>query len=423
MNLLAHKYIRICLFNLMIVALLGVILRYKIAFSLSIVDQKHLLHAHSHFAFAGWLSQLIMTLMVAYISKEAPFSKKYKWLLIANLITAYGMLLSFPFEGYGVVSITFSTLSIFVSYAFAIIFWRDLNKTKGNKIVNVCFKAALVFNAVSSLGAFSLAAMMATKTIHQNWYLAVVYFFLHFQYNGWFFFGCLGLLFNKLVERGVYQASLQRVYRLFVWACVPAYLLSVLWLEVSVKLYVLIVAAALAQLVAAYLLIKILLKEQFTNAFNKAGKWLLILSVFAFSIKILLQTGSVIPSLSTWAFGFRPIVIGYLHLVLLGMITLFLIGYLLSYKLIPIKRMLITGVFVFTAGVIFNEFLLMLQGVTALKYYNIQQINYWLLAAAVIMLCGIAIITITSKNKIIFKNIKPINDGTGRKNISVIGDQ
>ncbi len=54
-----QKWIKICFINLLIVALLGVTLRYKIAFSLPFVDQKHLLHGHSHFAFAGWITQII----------------------------------------------------------------------------------------------------------------------------------------------------------------------------------------------------------------------------------------------------------------------------------------------------------------------------------------------------------------------------
>ena len=49
------KWLRISLFNLMLVAFLGMILRYKILFSLPFLDQKHLLHAHSHFAFSGWV--------------------------------------------------------------------------------------------------------------------------------------------------------------------------------------------------------------------------------------------------------------------------------------------------------------------------------------------------------------------------------
>ena len=124
------RWLKIALINLLIVACLGVVLRYKILYPLPFVDQKHLLHGHSHFAFAGWITQAIMALLVAYLANEKGNTvyKRYNWLLYANLFTAYGMLISFPIEGYGLFSIIFSTASIFVSYAFAFYYWRDLNK-------------------------------------------------------------------------------------------------------------------------------------------------------------------------------------------------------------------------------------------------------------------------------------------------------
>ena len=63
-----QRWIRISLFNLLLVASIGVILRYKIAFALPFIDQKHLLHGHSHFAFAGWISQALMVLLVGYLA-------------------------------------------------------------------------------------------------------------------------------------------------------------------------------------------------------------------------------------------------------------------------------------------------------------------------------------------------------------------
>ncbi|MEY3762201.1 MAG: hypothetical protein RL281_806, partial [Pseudomonadota bacterium] len=59
-------------------------------------------------------------------------------------------------------------------------------------------------------------------------------------------------------------------------------------------------------------------------------KWVFTLVVIAVSIKLFLQLGSTVHFLSDLAFSFRPIVIGYLHLVLLGVITLFIIGYVLA---------------------------------------------------------------------------------------------
>lgn len=145
MNTYLKRYLRISFINLCIVALLGSIMRYKIAYSLPFVDQKHLLHAHSHFAFVGWISQTLMVLLVQYLSKNSGEDKfiPYRKILIANLISAYGMLLSFPVQGYGAVSITFSTLSEFVFYYFSFCYWRDLNKLKVQSVIHQWFKVGL----------------------------------------------------------------------------------------------------------------------------------------------------------------------------------------------------------------------------------------------------------------------------------------
>ncbi|MCG7859310.1 hypothetical protein MD537_20200, partial [Flavihumibacter sediminis] len=60
MNATANKWIRLALFNLLLVALAGLVLRLKILLPLPWIHHKHLLHAHSHFAFAGWISLFLM---------------------------------------------------------------------------------------------------------------------------------------------------------------------------------------------------------------------------------------------------------------------------------------------------------------------------------------------------------------------------
>ena len=124
-----QQWIRISIINLLIVSFVGVILRYKIAFALPIIDQKHLLHGHSHFAFAGWINQTIMVLIINAIAKQQNESliKRFTPLLYINLITAYGMLISFAISGYTVYSIIFSTLSIINSYVFGILVWKEIN--------------------------------------------------------------------------------------------------------------------------------------------------------------------------------------------------------------------------------------------------------------------------------------------------------
>jgi len=405
MHLTIQKWLKIALLNLCIIAFIGVILRYKIVFALPFVDQKHLLHGHSHFAFAGWITQALMTLLVTYLYRHGlkDSFKKYAWLLMGNLLTAYGMLLTFPFEGYGLFSITFSTLSIFVSYFFAVIFWKDLNKINENRNAHLWFKAAVFFNAISSIGAFSLAFMMATQVMHQNWYLSAVYFFLHFQYNGWFFFACMGLLMSKLQDLQISSSSIKNIFWLFLAACVPAYFLSAPWIPLPFNLSAVYVLAAVAQVFAWSLFLKIIFKNMQVLKQNASatGKWLLSLSALALTIKLLLQVGSTYPPLGQLAFGFRPIVIGYLHLVLLGVITIFLLGYIMVNNFIALNKKTILGILIFVSGIIINEILLMIQGVSALNYESVPHTNEMLLLAAIIMFSGLLLVLFAQfkKNK------------------------
>jgi hypothetical protein len=395
-----RRWLHISLLNLLIVAFIGVILRYKIAFSLPFINQKYLLHGHSHFAFAGWITQVLMALLVQYLGqyKGEEVFKKYRWLLFGNCITAYGMLLFFPLQGYGFGSISFSTLSIINSYVFTIRYWKDLNAMTFKSTSHCWYKAALFFNVISSLGAFSLAYMMASKIMHQNWYLSAVYFFLHFQYNGWFFFAGMGLLVSKLEKVVSAAKQLKIIFWLFCLACVPAYFLSALWMPIPIFIYWLVIASAIAQFAGWMMFVKLIRKnkEVLKPYFSRRGRPLLLLSAIALTIKLLLQLGSTHPALSQLVFGFRPIVIGYLHLVLLSVITIFILGYIVTMNLLVTGKYFMVGVWVFISGIIVNEMLLMIQGVTGLNYIIVPFINEALFAAAIIMFSGILILNLNS---------------------------
>ncbi len=381
-------------------------MRYKISFSFPYLQQKFILHAHSHFAFSGWITQVLMALMVAYLCKNQKEAfKDFRLLLYANLVTAYGMLFSFPVQGYGAVSITFSTLNILTSYWFAVKYWRVLNRIP-TEHSHRWFKASLVFNVISSLGAFSLAYMMATKNLHQHYYLAAVYFFLHFQYNGWFFFSCMGLLADKFKSSGLNMIFMKKVFLLFAIACIPAYFLSALWLPIPTLVYLIVVLSAIAQVVGGFILFMQINKQKALLKINNAtGNWLMWLSSVALAIKLLLQLGSTIPSLSDLAFGFRPIIIGYLHLVLLAVITLFILGYIISQRYIQLNRLVLWGTYIFTAGIALNEIFLMIQGVSALSYQSVPYIDRLLLVAGIVMFIGLLLLSISTK---------PIQDNKGK---------
>jgi hypothetical protein len=385
-----NKWIKISLINFVVVALAGVLLRYKINFPLPLVNYKFLLHAHSHFAFAGWITQVLMALIVQYIYERIQLINfsRYKKLFWANFITAYGMLFSFPFQGYALFSIIFSTLSVFVSYLFIAAVWKDLKLVTDHGYSKAWFKASLLLYAISSLGPFFLAYLMANNIAGQELYFGAVYFFLHFQYNGWFLFACLGLFFNYLYKAGFVNTAMygKKIFWILFVTCFPAYFLSTMWMQIPMALRIIATLAAIAQLISLVYIFRLFVntKKLLSSKLNSVSGRLWTMVLIAFVIKLLLQSLSTIPSLSQYAFGFRPVVIGYLHLSFLGIITFFILGYVNQYLLLSSK-----AVYIFVVGVLITEITLMLQGFEAIGFNVLPYANYILLAAAIIMTTGL----------------------------------
>lgn len=104
---------------------------------------------------------------------------------------------------------------------------------------------------------------------------------------------------------------------------------------------------------------------------------------------------SVIPFLSHYAFGFRPVVIGYLHLSFLGIISFFIIGYvnqILSEVQLHLSK---AGILIFVTGVLIQEIILMCQGLEAIEVELLPHANIILLYAAIVMATGLIWITVS----------------------------
>ena len=402
-----RRWIQIALINFCVVAFAGIILRYKINFPLPFVNQKYLLHGHSHFAFDGWVALALMALMVNYLQQQNVKTSytKYHRLLLANCVIAYAMFFSFIAEGYAFLSITFSTLSIFISYIFIYYLWLDLNKVEDKSDAPKWFKASMVLWALSSLGAFSLAYLMANDIRVQDYYFGAVYFFLHFQYNGWFLFCCFGLLFSFLYRKGLLPAAIpgKRLFSIMTITVGPSYLLSILWLKIPVVLVVLADIAGILQLLVLYYFIKLFFLavkalpfkiQDAASPFIKPTSFLWIMAGFAFVVKIILQMLSIIPYFSKYAFGFRPIVIGYLHLSFLGIISFFILGYMNQILSVFQRTISRTGVLLFATGVLIQEITLMYQGLEAMEVQPFPYANIILFYAAIVMTAGLVWIAV-----------------------------
>ncbi|MCO5233347.1 MAG: hypothetical protein LC105_00380 [Chitinophagales bacterium] len=381
-----RKWILWGIFNLSIVALFGALMRYKIAFDFPLFQQKNLLHAHSHFAFAGWITHVLYSgltmLITPYITQKQ--RKRHTFAILFNLFVAFGMLISFTIQGYKAVSITFSTLSIVVAIYYAYIFIKDSQVLPQNTKFKPWAIAGLLINIIAALGPLYLAYMMASKTITHNYYLGSIYYYLHFQYNGWFFFASMALIVAWLPND---FPDLKKYFNLFVITVIPTYLLSILWAKLPTWLYVITVIMTFIQM---YAWLAILYKSfpiiiQFRH--NKNG-WANIFfygATFAMTIKFILQTISIIPSLSHLVFGLRSIVIAYIHLILLGVYSLFIIGYAFHNQLLKATPLAKFAAFSFLIGVVLNEAVLGIQGMAAFTYTLIPLGNESLFIVASIL--------------------------------------
>ena len=404
MKLNLKFWLQFSLVNLFIVAILGVIMRYKIGFDFPYFDQSYLIHSHSHFAFSGWLTHTIMTLMINFFQEKIPNFQlnKYLKIIIANLICSYGMLFFFIIQGYAMISIFFSTASILVSYVFGYLYLKDLKKIDSDLAAVNWFRAAVVFNIISSLGTFYLAYMMATKTAVENLKLSSIYYYLHFQYNGWFFFACMGLLFSFLNLKKSDNPFYETAFKLFAVACIPAYFLSLLWLEVPTWVYAIAVLAALIQVYAWFKLLFVLIKVKMNilNEYAPLLQTVLVIACVSLSLKFILQLSSTIPALGQIVFFYRPIVIAYLHLILLAVNSLFLLFYIFANHFITFNRNIKIGLIVFMIGIFLNEIFLGLQGSIPFGFPYVPYTNELLFVAALILLSGIGIIARYSMVKI-----------------------
>lgn len=396
-------WLKFSVFNFAIVALLGVLMRYKIAFSLPIVDQKHMQEAHSHFAFYGWITQIIYVLIIRYLQKflHEYQLKPYNVLLIVNAIASYTMIPSFIYNGYYWLSIAASTVALLTSFVFLYYLVKDLKTVKD--LSKPWFVGGLLFAVLSSVGVFGLSYMMISGHMTQNLYLAATYYYLHFQYNGFFLFACIGLLIDSIRNVGaeISEKENRTTFWLMFFGCLVGYGLSVLWLKLPLWIFICIVIATLAQTLAAVKIYK-MVKNNWTHLvvnFSPMQRFVLIYVGFAFFVKILLQLGSNIPAVSQFAFGFRNIVIAYLHLILLMCISVFLISQILATNVFKITKPILNGLKLLLLGIFLNEAVLGIMGVLSIKYISFPYSPQILLVVSVMMLLGLLLMFFNLRKK------------------------
>ncbi|NOR28559.1 MAG: hypothetical protein GQ540_08545, partial [Lutibacter sp.] len=382
-------------------ALYGLILRWNFTFPLSFVNYQHFLQSHSHVAFLGWgYLATVGVLLNYFVEVTAKQKKVYKITLLIIVVAITLMLISFPLGGYKIFSIVLLSVFGLASYVLS---YRLLKDIKEKGIASKFIKFGIYYYIISSLATWFLAVVLVTQG-KGSLYYNTVYFYLHFLYNGYFVFVLFGILFKIFeIQKIIISKKLQENFFLYLnVACIPAYVLSVLWSNVSSVFYVIGFAASILQLFSLVFLLKIMLQVLKQLKWNSISKFLLKFAFIAYSFKIIIQIASAFPAIVVKSIALKPFfIIGYLHLFTLAFMSVVLLLILIQFKLIVVKNLFSKiGIITFLIGIFITETLLFSQGFIFLNGFTpIRNYNLLVLIFSVFMVIGLLIIFVNQFNK------------------------
>ncbi len=347
----------------MIVAAIGTFLRMKFVFPIDLLNFENTLHSHSHFAILGWLYNALYIAIVYTYVKDPAKQKKYNLLFWITQVSIIGMLFTFAWQGYAAYSITFSTMHIFCSYAFIFFVLKDISGIKHETLSLKFIYGALFFLFLSSLGPWGLVVVVIQGSAGTDLYKQVIYFYLHFQYNGWFIFALIGLWLKYYETKGAKfnERTASSAFNILFYTNVAAYTLSLLGFKLPSYVYWLAILTAFVQLVGLRYLYKLLFANEIKvfHDKNNITHSLFRFSFLALFVKYLLQLVSVLPNIGDAAFLSREVTIGFIHLVMLGVISSGMLGWFAGFELINAgSKWFKYGVYLFLASFALSEIML-----------------------------------------------------------------
>lgn len=395
------KWIISGFFYFILISIIGIILRWKMVTPiLPKLQFMYLIHAHSHVAFLGWVFFILAGILIKLTMPPAIWgSKKLNVLFILLHVSVMGMLISFSLQGYGMFSILFSTIHIFLSYYFAYLYFTN-QRNHLPAIVKRSFHAGVFFNVLSSVGPWGLATSGMLGNQQHEIFNLFIYLYLHLQYNGWFTFIAIGLAYLLMEQSSSsYSLSLAKRQHLFLFlSVIPTYVTSVMWFDLTGFWESIGIIGAVLQFAGISLFLLLVFKPLLRVEKENWAKLFLLLFFASLGIKSCLELIGAWPTMASMIYDNRQIIIGYLHLTLLGAISSFLIYVLIkkngkAYRNIPL---LSTSSFLFVSGTIFMIFLLFFAGL--LHWLNLT-IPSWLwttlLLSSFIIVLGILGLTPT----------------------------
>lgn len=394
------KWILICFGNFLIAALMGLLLRLQFVAPVNNVNYQFLLHGHSHIAMLGWVYLALFALIYHFfIPKNKETEQKFNRLFWITELAVIGMMIAFPLQGYALFSIIFSTLHIFSSYYFVRLVWKyqQIDAVAERYLL----KTALFFMILSTCGVWCLGPAVGLLGKTSAFYQIAIQFFLHFQFNGWFIIAVLALLFHQMKVK-VENHTFFSFYKWLIVGTVLTFALPVSWFISNPVLTWINGVGVVVQLVAFVKLI-LMLRSQFGTFYAKLKEIEKIVYSFALlslGLKVLVQLVVIFPDMALVSHQIRNFVIGFIHMIMLGIISGFLLGFLLNGRVINRNnRFSEYGIKIFLMGFVLTEFLLFAQGGNLFfKWNEIPMYHQNLFISSIWLVVGIIMIIFSNTN-------------------------
>jgi hypothetical protein len=275
----------------------------------------HLVHAHSHLALFGWVTPALFALVVAGLPLS---SHRSRWLTGHAHLLGGASALSFPgflHLGYAPATIALATLHVALWAAFAIFCWRPLLEATSR--ASRFYRVALAFLVLAGAAAMA-PGFVEAKGLGSGALQVALQLFLTPFTAGWLTIGAFGVVYARM-EGARFATPVLVLSALGVLpsvaAHVPGAVPHLAW-EITGRLGM--AALGIATLLFAA---DVLRARSLAPLYRLAGG--------AALLKGAVETGFAL-GLAASLLGSKQLVVGYLHLVLLGLVTSALLGALVA---------------------------------------------------------------------------------------------
>ena len=349
-----------------IVVCLGIFMRsVQVADYPFVFNYRNIVHTHSHLALLGFVYVMLSAILTrTFIPFNTQLHTRYRWLFYITQFSVLGMLCSFPFQGYGAISISFSSVFIICTYFFAKFFIKYATSP--------FVKMGIFYLILSSLGIWFMPVTIVKFGKFSEMYMCSIAFFLHFQYNGWMLSSLMGLFVKKYSWDIQYPQLIKRIFILFQAGIIGSLFIS--WVGYfSYPIYYIVGGVSvLIWLTSVIMILRLYLKTQ-------PKSFLATVFICFFIAKVAMMFTGAFPVLTPYLFKNIDLLISYLHFNFLGIVTIGLLLFL--EEVYKVNRWLI---YLFLFCFITTEGLIVYKGFSVIGNYPIFSNFYeylWLFTA------------------------------------------